>query len=101
MRYLFLLLLVSFFVSCDCVYECRGTVTDANGAPLDSVSFYMEGRTKPAYNRTKADGKFEVNELTGFTCRCEGVVFERNGYKTMTVDIVNMDTMAVVKMEKQ
>lgn len=101
MRIFFLLFFVLFFASCDCVYECRGTVTDENGAALDSVSFYMEGRTKPEGLVTKSNGKFEVNEITGFGCGCKAVVFERNGYKTMTVDVNNGDTAVVIRMQKQ
>ena len=87
-----------FFMSCDCVYQSTGLVTDAQtGTSLDSVSFHMEGSNYP--QMTNKDGKFDVHEITGFTCGCKGIVFEKAGYKSVTVDVDNNDSI-VVKMEK-
>lgn len=88
-----------FFASCDCLYQTTGMVVNEEGKPLDSVVSYMEGRTPFNYLLTDTTGKFEVNEITGFDCRCNGVIFVRRGYDTLRVDIDNMDTV-IVKMEK-
>jgi hypothetical protein len=100
MKYALLFFSLIFFVSCDCMYDVRGTVVDERGEPLDSVVSYMEGRTPDHFNRqTDSAGKFEVNEITGFNCRCKDVIFVRRGYDTLSVPIKNMDTV-VVKMKK-
>jgi hypothetical protein len=99
MKYLLLFFALLFFASCDCLYEARGMVMDEQGKPLDSVVSFMKGRTPYDYNKTDTTGKFEVNEITGFDCRCKDVIFVRRGYDTLTVDIDNRDSV-VVKMKK-
>lgn len=70
------------------------------GKPLDSVVYFVKERGPYDYTKpTDTLGKFDVHEITGFTCGCKDIVFARSGYDTITMKIDNMDTV-VVKMKK-